>query len=85
MAGLNRIPQSLQEKALEQIRLLSRSEKLESYPTQRVNQDGSVLDIWMTASALLNKAGQMYAIATTERKRDAKKGQMPEAQDEQRQ
>jgi two-component system CheB/CheR fusion protein len=26
-----------------------------------------VLEVWVTATALLNEAGQMYAIATTER------------------
>ena len=29
-------------------------------------------DVWMTATALLNEAGQVYAIATTERAQDGK-------------
>jgi len=33
----------------------------------------------MTSTALMNEAGQMYAIATTERTRESQFGQMVEA------
>ena len=63
----DRIPQGRQEEALAKVRQLNEAEILEPYRTQRITKDGAVLDVWMTATALLNEAGQMYAIATTER------------------
>ena len=63
----DRIPQGRQEEALAKVHQLNEAEVLEPYRTQRVCKNGAVLDIWMTATALLNEAGKMYAIATTER------------------
>jgi two-component system CheB/CheR fusion protein len=63
----DRIPEGLREAALAQIRQLSHAEILEPYLTQRITKDGTVLEISMTSTALVNEAGQMYAIATTER------------------
>jgi len=37
------------------------------YDTKRVAKDGSIIKIKMTSTALLNEAGKIYAIATTER------------------
>lgn len=62
-----RIPQELREEALQRVHQLSLSEVLEPYRTQRITKGGAVIEIWMTATALLNEAGVMYAIATTER------------------
>ena len=61
------IPKNLREEALSKAHQLSRSEILTPYRTQRIARDGSVLEVWMTSTALLNEAGLMYAIATTER------------------
>ena len=63
----DRIPKKLREGALARVHQLSLSEILEPYRTQRITKDGAVVDVWITATALLDKAGQMYAIATTER------------------
>ncbi len=63
----DRIPKSLQRDALIKEYELSQSQILEPYRTQRLTKDGAVLDVWITASALLNEDGQMHAIATTER------------------
>ena len=62
-----RIPQVLRKEALQIVHQLSLSEVLEPYRTQRITKNGEVIEIWMTATALLNEAGVMYAIATTER------------------
>ncbi|MEY3447346.1 MAG: hypothetical protein RIR45_2101 [Pseudomonadota bacterium] len=62
-----RIPTGLREKALANIIQLSGAEILQPYSTQRLTKDGKVLDVWMTATALRNESGQMYAVATTER------------------
>jgi two-component system, chemotaxis family, CheB/CheR fusion protein len=65
-----RIPKVLQEKALAQVRQLSGAQTLAPFSTQRLTKDGRVLDVDLTATALLDETGQMYAIATTERASD---------------
>jgi two-component system CheB/CheR fusion protein len=40
---------------------------LEPYHTQRLTKSGMLIDVWITATALLNEQGKVYAIATTER------------------
>ena len=62
-----RIPSALQDKALSQIHLLSANQTLAPYKTQRLAKDGRELDVLLTATALLDKSGQIDAIATTER------------------
>ena len=62
-----RIPPPLREQALARLHQLSKAEVIEPYRTQRLRMDGTVVDVWVTATALINEAGRMYAIATTER------------------
>jgi two-component system CheB/CheR fusion protein len=61
------IPKGLRKEALESIRQMSRNEFIKPYRTQRIAKDGTVVEVWMTATALANEAGQVYAISTTER------------------
>ena len=61
------IPEGLRKEELKKVRKLSREEVLEPYHTQRIAKDGTVVDIFLTATALANEAGNVYAIATTER------------------
>jgi two-component system CheB/CheR fusion protein len=46
---------------------LSQSDVLEPYHTQRLTKVGNIIDVRITATALLNEHGKVYAIATTER------------------
>ncbi|MFZ2307188.1 MAG: chemotaxis protein CheB [Rhodoferax sp.] len=62
-----RIPAALRDSALAKVQQLSQAQTLEPYATQRLAKDGSVLEVSLTSTALVNGAGQMYAIATTER------------------
>nr|WP_319563297.1 chemotaxis protein CheB [uncultured Rhodoferax sp.] len=62
-----RIPAKLQSNALAQVQQLGLAHTLAPFQTQRLTKDGRVLDISLTATALLNEQGQVYAIATTER------------------
>lgn len=62
-----RIPAALRDDELARFDQLHRPETLPPQLTQRITRDGAVLDVWVSASALLNDAGQVYAIATTER------------------
>jgi two-component system CheB/CheR fusion protein len=63
----DRIPEGLREEALARLAQLSRAEILEPYLTQRTTKDGAVTEVSIISTALMNAAGQMYAIATTER------------------
>ena len=68
--GMNvrdRVPEELRDEALGKVLQLSRAKILEPYLTQRIAQNGSILDVWITSTALVNEAGQIYGIATTER------------------
>ncbi len=65
----DRIPEHLRESALKEIQKLYKTEELEPKQTQRLTKDGHVINIWFTATPLMNKTGQIYAIATTERER----------------
>ena len=63
----DRIPEALRKEALAKVQQLSQAVILEPYCTQRITQKGSVVEISMISSALVDKDGKMYAIATTER------------------
>ena len=63
----DRTPVALQAEALERVKQLSRARILEPYLTKRLTKSGSVLAVSMISTALVDPAGQMYAIATTER------------------
>jgi two-component system, chemotaxis family, CheB/CheR fusion protein len=67
MNARDRIPKDCDREELSVIAQLARSQVLEPYRTRRIARDGSVVDIWLTSTALVDGAGQMYAIATTER------------------
>ena len=73
----DRIPHALQTKALARVHQLSEAEILKPHQTQRLAKDGSVMDISLTSTALINDAGEVYAIATTERARGAKPSPHP--------
>ena len=62
-----RIPTGLRAEALAKVDQLSRAQILAPYLTKRIAKDGTVLEVSMVATALLNKDGQVYGIATTER------------------
>ncbi|WP_027390606.1 chemotaxis protein CheB [Chrysiogenes arsenatis] len=61
------IPEELRTEEIKRLKQLSRKDILEPYRTQRIAKDGKILDVWLTATALLNEVGEVYAIATTER------------------
>ncbi|MEO0018528.1 MAG: hypothetical protein RLZZ522_1811, partial [Verrucomicrobiota bacterium] len=63
----DRIPEGLREDALTTLAQLSRAEILEPYRTRRITKQGAVVEVSIISTALINEAGEMYAIATTER------------------
>ena len=62
-----RIPEGQREEALARVHQLGQAEVLETYRTQRIAKDGRLVDVSMISTALVNEAGRVYAIATTER------------------
>jgi two-component system, chemotaxis family, CheB/CheR fusion protein len=69
------VPEGLREDALTHILQLSRAEILKPYRTQRIRKNGTVMEVLLTSTALVNETGQVYAIATTERVKGAQIGQ----------
>jgi len=63
------IPEGQRDDALAVVQQLARAEVLEPYCSQRIARDGRIVEVWLTATALVNETGQAYAIATTERER----------------
>ena len=65
----DRIPETLRDAALARLAQLSRAEVLEPYLTQRLTKSGESVEVSIVSTALVNEAGVMYAVATTERAR----------------
>ena len=61
------IPEGQHEKSLAIVKQLARTEVLEPYRLQRIAKGGRTVEVWLTATALMNETGEAYAIATTER------------------
>ena len=61
------IPANLRAAALARIKKLSRSELLEPYRAKRISKAGKILEVWVTATALQDQDGKVYAVSTTER------------------
>ena len=75
----DRIPPELREGALDTLRHLARAEVLAPYRTQRLTKEGKSVAVSIISTALVNEAGRMYAIATTERLSTALQGPPEEA------
>src|SRR5712692_8207599 len=61
------IAEGRREQELGRVQRLGRGEVLEPYRSQRIPKDGQGVEVWVTASVLVNDAGDPYAIATTEK------------------
>ena len=61
------VPEGARQEALAVLRDQSRAGVIEPYHMQRITKDNRIVDIWLTATALMNASGGVYAIATTER------------------
>jgi len=60
-------PEDQRTAALAVIARLTRAEVLEPYRSHRLTKDGRIIGISLTATALLNGSGEVYAVFTTER------------------
>jgi two-component system CheB/CheR fusion protein len=63
----DRIPPTQREQDVQKLIQLSGAKKLEPFHTQRLTKSGKIVEVSMIFTALVNEAGVMYAVATTER------------------
>jgi two-component system CheB/CheR fusion protein len=61
------IPEEQQKEELSVIHQLSRAEIIEPYRTKRITKDGRIMEVILTATALIDDFGKIYAVSTTER------------------
>lgn len=61
------ISEELRDEALATVHQLSRAKIIAPYLIRRIARDGRVLEVQLTSTALLSDAGQINAVATTER------------------
>ena len=60
-------PEKRRDEALAVIQRLSHAEILEPYRAERLTKNGDIVQVTMTATALVNAAGVVYAVSTLER------------------
>jgi two-component system CheB/CheR fusion protein len=82
MNARDRVPEEVQNHSSATLLQPERAEIPEPFLARRITREGRVLEVWITATALVNEAGQMYAIATTERARESKMGRAKEGHNE---
>jgi two-component system, chemotaxis family, CheB/CheR fusion protein len=61
------VPETLRDEAVARVQELGGARSIQPYRSQRIDKDGRIIEIELTASALTNEAGVPYAISTTER------------------
>ncbi|MGB9939278.1 chemotaxis protein CheB [Methanosarcina sp.] len=61
------VPGGRKEEELATLKKLSRAEVIGPYRTQRLTKDGRIMEVWLTATSLVNEANVIYAISTIER------------------
>ncbi len=66
MNALDRVPASLHQEAMTKLYELSKLKRVIPFRTKRLTKDGRTLDVWITASVLVDEHERMHGIATTE-------------------
>lgn len=61
------IPEGLKDESVQRVYELSMKKMLEPSHTQRLTKNGATINISLTATALVDESGKVYAIASTER------------------
>ena len=61
------IPEVQRAEALKTVKQLSKIGDIKPYRMQRLAKDGRTVEVWVTATSLVNESEEVYAIATTER------------------
>jgi len=61
-----RVPEAVRAEESAHLARLAKGETVPAYPSARLTKDGAIVDVEVTATTLLDAAGNTYAIATTE-------------------
>jgi two-component system CheB/CheR fusion protein len=61
------IPEGQRDGTSAMVKQIARGGIADPYHTQRIAKDGRIVDVRLSATALMNEIGKLYAIATTER------------------
>jgi PAS domain S-box-containing protein len=61
------VPEGKKQETLDVIRKIKTNETVGPFETKRLAKDGRVLDVWLTATKLVDDEGNAVALATTER------------------
>jgi two-component system CheB/CheR fusion protein len=61
------VPENRKTEELDVLKKLSHAEVIEPYRTQRFTKDSKTIEVWLTATSLVNEANVIYAISTIER------------------
>ncbi len=60
-------PEELREGEVDKLLSIAKGESKGQHTSKRLTKSGEIVQVWLTATALVNEAGHVYAIATTER------------------
>jgi PAS domain S-box-containing protein len=60
-------PKNGRDDALALLKRLREGEEVRSFEAQRLTKDGRLIDVWITVTTLTDEAGNLVAVATTER------------------
>jgi two-component system CheB/CheR fusion protein len=63
----DRVPEAERPREQAMRQRLGRAEAVAPYRARRLAKDGRRVEVWLTATALVDEAGAVYAVATTER------------------
>ena len=61
------VPEAKKKKALDLVRHIVSGKTIDSLATQRLTKDGRILEVWLTATRLVDEEGNVVSVATTER------------------
>ena len=82
MNARDRVPKALRNEMLATGLQRDRAEIPEPYRTKRITKEGRIVEVWITATALMNASGQLVAIATTERAGESLTARMKDGRNE---
>jgi PAS domain S-box-containing protein len=76
------VPLDKKIEAMDYLKRTASGEIIESFETQRISNDGKILDVWLVVTCLKDDSGAIDSIATTERDITEKKNELRRKENE---
>ena len=76
------VPSDKKIEAKDYLERMTSGEIIESFETQRISNDGKILDVWLVVTCLKDDSGAIDSIATTERDITEKKNELSRKENE---